>query len=728
AGGTGWQEFAPGRPSRSAGSRFPAPAWESWCADRPIEAGGVVAEPVQCGLLVREAGARSGDPAGPGMAAAADPRFPQVVVGDGRSVPSPSAVAAILRSLPSDRVLVVPASADAATHAWQVELAMRLGRSVVFSAGPRASAGAGAVSTVVLDETGEFRFRPFATVLRQPPGPGDQTILDIAPAPPGWVASGRRSYRLRDGGPVTADVVPSGLVMRCSDSGPGDAATDAAPFDPVTWTLTLGVRGQLVGLPVLAAAERLLDTIGPAQRKATRIRVAGILDRDAVEALNKWAGAKSPPAGTSLPVVPEMPPSSQVAENASSATADRADRAMADLLPVADQPSSTADTAGRMPAEFVRTVPDLRSPVARPTCLPPIMTTSATPVSTVSGPPAARGLVPDTGVRDLPAEPGVVRGEDDPAGNPVEPERPRALRGLPIPETVPGRAQTVTVPLPEEPLNPRDVPDRPSNSAEQLRFTESAGQGFGEALATVNAALATWPSMRRDESAGTKADFVAVCLYLGQGEESTTAVNRAVRAGRPEPLDGQVPCLASGLRRLPTHRRPVLRQGRAGSIEHGSIPGTVLAEPGFLTAGADLDATAPGADLDVLIWPATARRTSELMLNRPFGEVVFLAGSRFKALAVRKAEGTGTEGCDGPAAPKVAALFRELAPGEVPSGTGLDERDQLVLAKLDRVLARRQSRQLRLIDDPGAIARMTTSLVEWHGEVAETGRAAAVAS
>ncbi|MFE3786116.1 hypothetical protein ACFXPA_48980, partial [Amycolatopsis sp. NPDC059090] len=662
AGGTGWQEFSPGRPARPAGPRFPAPAWESWCADRPIEVAGTVAEPVQCGLLVRRSGTHPSDPAGPGEAASVDPRFPQIVVGDGRSAPSPSAVAAILRSLPSERVLVVPASAEAATHAWQVELAMRLGRNIVFSSGPQARAAAGLASTAVLDETGAVRFRPFATVLCQPPGPGDQAILDIAPAPPGWVASGRRSYRLRDGGPVTADVVPSGLVLRCSESGPGDTATEAAPFDPVSWTLTLGVRGRPVGLPVLAAAERLLETAGPAQRQAARIQVAGTLDREAAEALDRWAGSARSPLVPAESPAPRAIPSPAVAAPASAA------------VRAADRPTTAGD--GRAAAGS-------RQPASGPAVSPPIMTTSASPVSTVSGPATTSNPEPEPGVRDdsgARQEFRVVDREGEPVGEVSQLGRPRPPRGVLVPEKLldqsPAaydRARTVTVPLPEEPLNPRAVADRPSNSAEQLRFTESAGDYFGEALATVNAALATWPSMRLGESAGTKADFVAVCLYLGQSLAGAAAVNNAVRGGRPEPMDGQVACLASGLRRLPTHRRAVLRQGRAGSIEHGSVPGTVLAEPGFLTAGADLDATAPGADLDVLIWPSTARRTSELMLNRPFDEVVFLAGSRFKALAVRRAAETGTVRDNEPAAPRVAALFRELAPDETPSGTGLDE-------------------------------------------------------
>jgi hypothetical protein len=251
-----------------------------------------------------------------------------------------------------------------------------------------------------------------------------------------------------------------------------------------------------------------------------------------------------------------------------------------------------------------------------------------------------------------------------------------------------------------------------STASEQTRFTAAAGQAFGEALASVNTALATWPSLRQDSSAGLKADLVAVCLYLSR--DQANQVNTAVRNGQPAPVDAHLPCLVSGIRRLPTHRRAVLRQSVLADAAEHSAPGTLLTEPGFLTASMDLDITVPGAELDVLIWPASARRTAELMSGPPVNEAVFLAGARFKALAVRTAEDDDREDDEGPFAPRVAALYRELAPSEQPSGTDLDEHDQAVLAKLDRILARRHKGTLRLVDDPSLVDRLTTSMVEWQ--------------
>ncbi|WP_156753236.1 hypothetical protein [Actinokineospora pegani] len=270
-------------------------------------------------------------------------------------------------------------------------------------------------------------------------------------------------------------------------------------------------------------------------------------------------------------------------------------------------------------------------------------------------------------------------------------------------------------PVQAEPLA---LADRVSTAAEQARFTASTGEVFGEALATVNAALATWPALRQGDSAGIKADYVAVCLYLGRGAMAGAELNQAVRAGDGAGVADLLPCLVSGIRRLPVHRRAVLRQGKLGSAEHSAPPGAVLTEPGFLSASMDLDVVVSGADLDVLIWPTTARRTSELVISSPVREAVFGAAGRFKALAVRTAEGEEDPDREGPP-PRVAALFRELAPGELPTTTDLDEQDLAVLAKLDRVLARRQRATLRLVDDQEAATRLTSSLVRWQHVGAE---------
>ncbi|MFE0022052.1 hypothetical protein [Amycolatopsis sp. NPDC059021] len=783
AGGTGWHRFRPDQLVSFHGARFPLPEWESWLPAGPVSLGDVVAMPVPCGLLVRAASAEGATAAGTAFDIAVNQRFPKIVV----MTPSVAGVGALLEGFPPNPVMVVPATPEAAAHTWQTELALRLSRDVVFSAGPQLDG-----TTVVPGGA----FRPFPIVLRQAADGGDQQVLAVAPPPPGWEREGTRSYRLAEGGgdPVLADVVPSGLVLRAAE---GDADPDAAaaPFDPARWTLTVGAAGRPVGLPVLAAAERLLAALPDRERAAVRVRIAGVPDREAAHALDHraanrkpappsgpppsrplnpsrpvpgpstsdrvaprralrtelpgsvpaagWApgGARPvPPAGPVGPVGPRPGPAPRAAPFDLDDVASR--RAVRTVELPDSAPARPA--AGRAPGG-AQPVPPVVPPVVPPAAAAPpsIMTSSGAPVSTVSSGMASSTVVGSPKSSPPSEEPAAetVRMET------VEPDaEPEAETAPPVaPSPLPPSPEEPDVPLPAPPvdrepgapaspaLQPVAVPVRASTTAEQNRFVTAAGEDFGIALATVNAALATWPSMRVDESPAGKADYVAVCLYLSRGEGAANLVNGALRTGEGAVLDGQIPCLMSGLRRLPTHRRAVLRQGKVSeSLEHRGDPGTVLTEPGFLAASMDLDVTVPGADLDVLIWPASARRTSELMLSRPVGEAVFTAGARFKTLAVRSVSDEEQEepedDPDALSAPKVAVLFRELAPGETLESADLDDRDRAALAKLDSVLAGRRSAALRLVEDPDTIARLTTSMVLWRDEAAGEGKPVAVAS
>ncbi|UMP06931.1 hypothetical protein [Amycolatopsis sp. EV170708-02-1] len=691
-GGTGWKRFRAEGPAGHAGTRFPPPAWEFSMPTEPAMVAGAVVQPIPAGVLVSSSEAGKD---GFAFGVAVDQRFPKLVVG---GTPSPAAVAAVLDRLPSKPFLVVPAAAETASHLWQVELAMLRSRDVMFGT-----------------EAGTDLFRPFPAVLRQPAGGGDQEVLDIAPAPPGWVRDGRHSYRFTDGeAEVLADVVPSGLVLRSSES---PQPAEPAPFDPACWTMHLGVRGETVGLPVLVAAERLLDVIGPVQRAVVRVRLAGSLDERAKAVFSRTvipAGAGQP-RGTATATGHGTAPEVDVAERRE--------------IEAAEQPVAA-------PVEM-RSSPAISIPV-----IPAIMTMSSTPVPTVSSSPS-RSAEPYVPLDDIEQQPeqavsgdveSVVpptseplgKAEPAPAGNRVVEQRVAETLSEPGQDTQPSVPPVGVQESTSEaaPLSPLVISDRPSSPAEQSRFTTAAGDAFGEALAMVNSALATWPSMRQENTLGVKADYVAVCLFLGRSEGNMASLNGAVRAGRDGPIDGQVPCVVSGIRRLPIHRRAVLRQGKVDeSLEHRSAVGTLLTEPGFLTASMDLDVTLPGADLDVLIWPSSARRTSELLMNHPINEAVFLAGARFKALAVRTMEDRDDDatGGEGAAAPKVAVLYRELAPGESPTTDELDARDLAVLAKLDRVLAARQKGGLRLVEDPDAVARLTTSMIEWSERYAQPG-------
>lgn len=250
-----------------------------------------------------------------------------------------------------------------------------------------------------------------------------------------------------------------------------------------------------------------------------------------------------------------------------------------------------------------------------------------------------------------------------------------------------------------------ELADRASTPAEQTRLSLSAGSHYTEGLAAVNVALSAWPMLKPE----AKADYIAVCLYLGRGAAGAVALNEALGTGGPEPFDGYLPCLVSGLRRLPTHRKVVLRQESLHGTDDCPYPeGSILREPGFLSASAQLDVTTAAADLDLLIWPVSARRTSELLMGRALEETVFPAGRRFKALAARTHE---PEDDAVPHAPRRAFLVRELLTDEDPESPEALARDAAALPRLERAWEQRRRGELRVIEDEDAIARLTTPMV-----------------
>lgn len=271
----------------------------------------------------------------------------------------------------------------------------------------------------------------------------------------------------------------------------------------------------------------------------------------------------------------------------------------------------------------------------------------------------------------------------------------RAVRPAPV-VTVsgPGRKRpTATRPRvePAKPVVSVSVDDRFSTEDERARLGASAGARYTEALATVNLALSAWPMLRPE----AKADYIAVCLFLGHGKGGAVSLNEGLRAGEPEPYDGYLPCLVSGLRRLPTHRRVVLVQQKRDAGPCGE--GTVLTEPAFLSASTELDVTTPDAGADVLIWPVSARRTGELVAGRPIDEAVFAVGGRFKALSTRDGD-------------RPAVLARELLPGEDPASAEAVARDRAVLPKLERAWQTRRACRLRLVEDADVVTRLTPTL------------------
>ncbi|MFD9698010.1 hypothetical protein [Lentzea sp. NPDC059081] len=721
----GWWAFRPGASPRLVGARLPAPRWESQVLATAVSSGGVVVEPVPAGVLVRSATAKPADAAHPAFAVPRDNTRPKVVVDGTEPVPGPGAVASVLTSLVPANAVLVASTPEVTTSSWQLELALAAGRAVEFVPGRQEVAGNGAIAAVA---TGEVAFHPFPALLRQPAGTGDQVVVESAPPPRGWVRQGACAYRPSTGADFVAQVVPSGLVVRSASAAP---VVPPLPFDPSYWNLYLGTRDEPAGLALLAVAEQLIAGLEPAQRAVVRVRVPGGLDDQASAALRR---------ARSLVGRDPVPPEPAVPEVAARPRPDAEPQVAVRSRP-APEPEAVAGPAVQRVAEPavapVTPVPAAPPPAAAPPSgfafsAPPMIMTTSAPVPVVSEPvspeselvvldPAAPGPeaapVPEPELPEIEVSPAAeMAAAAGPDSGPVtEPADLVVEPGEGVP------AQDVPPPANASPLS---IADRNSTAAEQSRFALMAGEAFTESLATVNSAMANWPSLRQGESAGLKADYVAVCLFLGRGELAGAAVGDAVRAGRQPSVEGFLPCLVSGVRRLPVHRGPVLRQAlKAEALEYRSSTGTVLTEPGVLIAATSLDVTHVDAELDVLIWPATARRTADLVASRSLAEAVFAPAARFKKLAVRTLEADAEH--EGPAAPRIAVLFRELAPEEGEVAEELDQRDEAALGKLDRALARRQRTALRVVEDPELVARLTGSMIEWHAPAAADRTAAA---
>ncbi|WP_143466766.1 hypothetical protein [Lentzea kentuckyensis] len=755
-GGVGWRRFGPRGNGEVISSRFPVPAWEHQLPDGQLTVAGLVTETVPAGLAVRPAGLPALSHASPAFRAPLHPRIPKMVVGQPGVEVAAKAVAQLVGDLPEPirrALLYVPVSPSAAAPEWAAELALLLGHDVMITAGLETMNSAGAIRTVVLGQHGEQVLVPLAALLRQRPGAAAPEVVGIASPPPGWEKHGPRSYRrLGDehSSPL-AEVLPGGLHVRAK----GDQPMAPGRLDSRSWTLAVGGAGRQVTESELAAVRELLGGLTPHQCHTAEVRVLGTAAPDGLAALGAYVrsvGAtlkhepvpklravpkpeadREPEAAPKSGAAPEHESGAVLkpeAENESGAVPkhERAPEAVATPLeagageenasvpvPLAREPETEADLvrgAGESAGNGISSSnvarlgePDItadaaRGPgesVAEPAIPPAPIPPAPIPPATESGRPAPAR--PPVAVTSMPVStvsgPTTAKPTLQPAPEPaVEPE--------PEPEQHEPEAEEAVAAAHPRPDKPVELADRPSTPAEQTRLATSAGAHYTEALAAVNVALSAWPMLKPD----AKADYVAVCLYLGRGEGGAVSLAEALAEGR-EPFDAYLPCLVSGLRRLPTHRKVVLRQERVGK-ESPYAAGAVLCEPGFLSASAELDVTTASADLDQLIWPVSARRTSELMMGRTVDEVVFPVGRRFKALALRTHE---PEDGIGPRAPRTALLTRELLPDEDPQSPQALERDRTVLPRLERAWQERQSAELRLVEEPDALARLTAPLM-----------------
>lgn len=679
AGGTGawgWRSFRPGAGSPVVGNRYPVPSWERALPDHPMVVSGLVADPVPAGVLLRTSAAAPAVPGDPAFDVPVDPHGPTLVLRHiGEPPVDPRSLAGIFAGLSArTTVRIETALLDPTTPPprvdWLDALAAALDESATASADP-------------------------ITV----PEPGDRRRTSCQPPPllsAGWVRIGSRLYRHANESDLLAEVVPSGVLLRTA----GARRPDGMAFvDPGDWVLAVDVRAsdrlvdQLCRVLVEAGGAPGLALVGQAD-DATTVRLEAALRAAATPppAVRKEAGV------TSAVVADISPPPSAIDESVRDAGSARL------ALPLSPRLSSNSASAGPSEAPVLS-----RRPVAAPAVAAHRRVEPAAPVAPAEGPrtdfgrPAAEDLVHD------PAPPG-----RPPAGMPQvmtsagpyldEPERP-AVAGVPAPRVEgpfapqragPAAAHTDGSPVPRySPAVAEPVEDRASTAEEQRDLAASLGPAFTDSITTVNAALAAWPALRQGISASAKTDFVAVHVFLGRSDERAARLNARLRAGHLPNLPGYLPCLVSGLRRLPPYRRVMLCQGRlAAQARHLYPEGGLLVEPGFRSVSGATDLAAEGADVDFLVWSRTARQAGALAERQDLDEAVFLAGARFKVLAVHE----GPTSAHRAGIPATAVLLREVLPGEQPT-SGLDDADRTTLTRLERTLTRRRSATPRLLTD-----------------------------
>ncbi|SFL33663.1 hypothetical protein SAMN05192584_11734 [Streptomyces pini] len=240
-------------------------------------------------------------------------------------------------------------------------------------------------------------------------------------------------------------------------------------------------------------------------------------------------------------------------------------------------------------------------------------------------------------------------------------------------------------PLPAVPL----LPGHQSTQAERTAFRALAGSVWDRQAAAATRAFTRMPALRGHDQEATRADLVALLLYLrmpdgplGHGE-----LDRCLRAGDPRLLP-YAACVASALRRMPSFRGPVLRgAGPSGTGKPPApAPGTVLRDPAPVSALPG-DGRGPSpASARYAIWSVTGRRVRQLSdgtgPTARHDEVVFAPGTAFRVLDVRAG------------GPSPLLLLRELPAGSAAAPAGHaqpDDRDRAVLARLDEALRQRPS-------------------------------------
>lgn len=576
-------------------------------------------------------------------------------------------------SLPtgSDQLLVSAPWADpGALAALSGTLAERLGRPVHAAVGLPV-AGDGAFTTRVLDHRGATTWEPY--LIRLTSGSRHDTVSTAwRNGGAGWDTVGPGLFRAFPFWCLEA--VPAGLWLR-----PEPPYAWAPRFlrpDPARPLLVVGEQARLIPHDVWEQLSALLDQLPGDGARGFGLLLHGLVDTASESSARFFArmhglvwlnppartqnglpapapalpttyavgGGLGTPSGPSRPITPSTPDVPErfalPAHRNEGFVTGRVTPADPELAPPAAPPAGLATSSGAAPA-------------SRPATAANPLTAEATASAT-----APAGVPATERPAERPTEPAA---STEPAAAPTpeppvapereEPEEPKVAEAPEVAEV----AEAAEVPeQPEAPAQPialtaryftsADVPPLApvSSAADRDAFRSLLGDHYQRGAGRVEPAVTRLPGLRSTGRDDLKPDLVAVLLHHEGADvpAGPAALVAGARSGAPGPLAPYLACLASGLRRLPSHHGAVLLGADVPpEILDAYPPGLVLVEPAPVTG-----VSSPAADLGTLVefavWSTTGRRTAVFAADGEVPQVVFSPGTTFTVLDTVPGDGT----------------------------------------------------------------------------------------
>jgi hypothetical protein len=240
--------------------------------------------------------------------------------------------------------------------------------------------------------------------------------------------------------------------------------------------------------------------------------------------------------------------------------------------------------------------------------------------------------------------------------------------------------------------------DHRSSARERQLYRESTTR-YPNYVVAVRRVLTQRPGLRAvavgDGEDAVVTDFAAVLDFLADDQRSIAAALRQPGGS----IDHRIPCVISGLRRLPSFTGAVFSSASLSAAANRSYAvGATVIEPAFVCATSARLVMLEG-NIEYVIWSQTGKRVAALVPDLGRDEIFFAAGTPYKVLRVDATR---------PEASQARVFLRESAPaGPAASPAAgqpsaqLDEMDHRVLERLlaaaslrdgvaaeDRVLAR----------------------------------------